>query len=496
MLTEEQKKKLRASPSYQSVISGISKEYEPVEATADNVEDEIRNLRATRTKRPQEEEGVKGLAGVAVGAGKGVVSTLKGASSLGEKMIKGIGRFITPKGLEDDLGFAKTDKTAAEELIPEEWTEAKGTAEKIGKGIEQIGELFIPVPGLAAVGKVAKGTKLLSKAGLAGSGKFIIKEGVETAGKTALQTGDFKEAGKAGLAGLAGGVVGKFALEPALKIIPDALAKYLEKENLRLTPTQKTNLDKKLPAILDWLTSKKIVGTPEARFDKVDEIYNATEDTLQSFLKTSKKTVNKQKFLEELNGLKLKYQNERDVLAIEKQIDDVIETISKKYPEEIPVGQLNDFKRSTYRNAYNQAGNKVLDTVEHDLGDISRIKIENATAGDMINEKAIGAFNKEYGNIIDARKLLKIAQGRKQIGLMGKLITTGIGGTIGNAIGGPVGGAIGLAVGSPVAEGLAGTFTRSLLEKGLIDLSNVPSQQVEQAVLRAVLPYLRENSKQ
>jgi hypothetical protein len=235
-----------------------------------------------------------------------------------------------------------------------------------------------------------------------------------------------------------------------------------------------------------------VVGTPQARLSKVDDIYESTEDTLQKYLNSSDKTVNKNKLLEELNGLKLKYQNERDVLAVEKQIDSVIDTIKSKYQDEIPVARLNDFKRSTYKNAYNKAGDKVLDTVEHDIGDVAKINIESATKGDLINGKDISEFNKEYGNIINARKLLKIAEGRKQIGIIGRLVTMGIASSIGSAVGGPVGGAIGFAVANPVAEGLAGTFTRSLLEKGLIDASRLPAGEIEQVVLRSLLPYLRE----
>jgi hypothetical protein len=430
----------------------------------------------------------QGVFGKALGTG---FDLLKGAA-------KGLGKTVVDVGTMANKINPLLSKEAKESIsktatgLKEEVLKPQGTAEKIGMGAEQIGELLIPIPGLAGAGKVAAGVNLLSKAGLKGAGKLIAKEAADIGAKTYLQTGgDTEEALKASLFGAGGALAGKVA-EPVLKFVPKAIATYLEKENLRLTPTQKTNLNTKLSGAVEWLTQNNVVGTPQARLSKVDDIYESTEDTLQKYLNSSDKTVNKNKLLEELNGLKLKYQNERDVLAVEKQIDSVIDTIKSKYQDEIPVARLNDFKRSTYKNAYNKAGDKVLDTVEHDIGDVAKINIESATKGDLINGKDISEFNKEYGNIINARKLLKIAEGRKQIGIIGRLVTMGIASSIGSAVGGPVGGAIGFAVANPVAEGLAGTFTRSLLEKGLIDASRLPAGEIEQVVLRSLLPYLRE----
>jgi len=144
---------------------------------------------------------------VAVGAGKGVISTLTSASSLGEKIIKGIGRTLTPKKYEEQLGFAKTEKTGAEELIPEELRTPETGAEKVGFIGEQILEFFIP--GAAGL-KAGKAAQVGAKAAGAGKtlqtaaklGAISATEAGLAAGQTALQTGEFgKEAKTAGALG-------------------------------------------------------------------------------------------------------------------------------------------------------------------------------------------------------------------------------------------------------------------------------------------------------
>lgn len=129
-------------------------------------------------------QGVSGVGGVLVGAGKGLLSTARGLSSLGEKAITGIGRAVTPKKYEEQLGFAKKEKTSAEELIPGSMTEAKGGAEKVGKFAEQVAEFAIPAT------KVSKATKLLPVAKKLGA-RALTSGSVATAqeGKIGKQTG-------------------------------------------------------------------------------------------------------------------------------------------------------------------------------------------------------------------------------------------------------------------------------------------------------------------
>jgi len=124
------------------------------------------------------------------GASKGALQTIKGMSSLGEKILQIPGKV---------LGVNYDKKTAAEELIPEKYTEAVGTGEKIGKGVEQILEYFIPA---SKASKAEKFINVLSKGiktpVLAAGARILGKAGVQglaTGGVNLIQTGgDVKQA--------------------------------------------------------------------------------------------------------------------------------------------------------------------------------------------------------------------------------------------------------------------------------------------------------------
>ena len=243
------------------------------------------------------------------------------------------------------------------------------------------------------------------------------------------------------------------------------LSRKLEQSNLRLTPVQKDRLGKELDNITEFLSSKKIIGTPEARYNKVSHLYRQTEDQLQSFLTkdVAGRSVPKNRLVQKLEELKTRYATERDVLAIEKQIDGAIKTLRVRFPKDVPLEHLNKLKRSTYMNAYNKAGDKVLDEVEHNIGDILRETIEHATEGLTINGTPLRAFNQQYGTLIKARKLLRIAKTRKQVGLVGRLVASAMGGALGTGFGPGVGTAFGILAGERAAEAVAGTATKSAL---------------------------------
>lgn len=109
-----------------------------------------------RARQAEQKKGVGGVAGAALGFGKGVLSTLEGGSSLLQRAGTGLGGGLAgvvkgegfKAGAKEALG--KIDKTAAEAIIPERARTAVGTAEKIGFGVEQIAEFALP-------GGIAKG---------------------------------------------------------------------------------------------------------------------------------------------------------------------------------------------------------------------------------------------------------------------------------------------------------------------------------------------------
>lgn len=431
-----------------------------------------------------------GLSKFITGAGKGVISTIEGMSSLGEKGLQAVTRPIT--GVRED-GKIIGKKTAAEKMIPEELRTPEGKAEKAGFMTEQIAEFFVPVTKATKVKKgAALGTKIIKKGG------NILKEGLEIGAKSALQSGgDIKETATGTVAGLAGGTAGEFILAPIFKSIFPKLSKVLEKVNLRLTPAQKRKAEKGIEGALEVIEENKLVGTPEKRVEKIRDIYTKTEDDIQNFLtkEAADVTTPKSSMIEKLEGLKSKYVNERDVLSIEKQIDEAVELLTTRYPDEIPLVNLNKLKRSTYKNAYNQAGDKVLDFVEHDIGDVlNQGLIEGA--GDLtINGKLFAEFNSKYGKIINARKLLEVAASRKQVGLIGKLMAIGMGSSIGSA-GGPVGSAIGFGASAVIAEQLAGTLTRSLTAEMLRKLSRMPAAEATKALTRLIVPLINKGQEE
>lgn len=99
------------------------------------------------------------IAGLATGAGKGIIEQLKGASSLGERFLRGTLKTLLPKAVEKSLGIETPSaqiQTGAEQLIPESLTKATTTMEKIGKGVSEIAPYFIPGGASLKLGKVAE----------------------------------------------------------------------------------------------------------------------------------------------------------------------------------------------------------------------------------------------------------------------------------------------------------------------------------------------------
>lgn len=304
--------------------------------------------------------------------------------------------------------------------------------------------------------------------------------GGEKAPEIKTATGEAVTAGKqiaqSGLQGIEKGteVVGNVAktinentIKPiATKIAGTSsnLANSLEESSLRLTPVQKTNLGSKLQEVVDYNTKNGITGSPETRYEKITENYDKMENSLQKTLDSNPNiTIPKQSVIDQLESIKNNYANDRDINAIERQIDDA-KSVLDRQPDNIPLKNINELKRSTYAGAYNNAGVKVLDTVEHDIGDVLRTTMNDTLdkSGVTIDGKSLNDFNKEYGTVITSRKLLKIAQGRPQLGLVGKLTSRVIGGIIGGAVGGGIPGEIaGSLVAPNIAEHIAGTNVKS-----------------------------------
>ncbi len=428
-------------------------------------------LNTNPVSRGLESAGV-GIGNIGIGGFKGALSTASTVSTLLGKLTG-----IKPVGIDEQF---------RQSLQP------KGLAQKIGFNLEQIGEYLVPIPGASGAKLLAaSGAKLLAatRAGQAAKLARPLMEGIDLGLRGLIQTGSIEEAKKSGLTGVAFGGLGEVITPLAQKAFP-AISRALEKTNLRLTPVQKTKLGEKVNEAADYIVKNKISGTPAQRVEKINIKYDQAENDIQKLLNQTAKdrSVSNKELVTQLNSLKSQYKNERDVLAIEKQIDDVIKLVRTRYPKDIPVSSLNELKRSTFKNAFNQAGDKVSDDVEFAIADVLKNGIEDSTKGLKVQGKSVADFNREYGTIIQARKLLKIAEGRKEVGLLGNLVALGIGSSLGRALGGPVGSAIGLAGGQTVAKGVAGTLPRSLLSQGIEKLGSVNLGKAFSTAARVTAP--------
>lgn len=258
----------------------------------------------------------------------------------------------------------------------------------------------------------------------------------------------------------------------------DALANKLQESTLKLTPTQKSTLGPKLAEVKDYLSRNNVTGNPVQRFDKITEIWNNKENSIQEALKGSNVTASRQVITDALESLKQNFQNDRDVNSIEKQIDDAISVV-KRQPEQVPVTNLNELKRSTMKQAFNTAGTKVRDDVEFAIGDALKDSESKAldAAGVKIEGKSFTDFNKEYSTVINARKILKMAQGKSQLGLTGNLASRFVASLVGSAIGGVPGEVIGALAGPKIGEAVAGTAAKSKVASLLRGTSENGNQQ-------------------
>lgn len=420
------------------------------------------------------------------GFAKGVVDLPRKFASLGLKA----GEFLADKAFGPSSSTSGAQTALREGVVRPEITKPKGAGERFGEGVEQLAEFFLPGVGQAT--KLPKAASLTQKA--LRVGEIALREGADVAAKTAVQTEGDAESIKQ--AGIIGAIAGPFS--KAVGASAPAVSRYLEKVNLRLRPEQKTNLGKRLNEITDYLAKQKIVGTPAGRLEKAESLYEATENKLQRFLVSKAKNVrlSRKEIIDDLEAAKGLFKNDSDSLAIDRQIDGAIATLKAKQDRYISMADLNELKRSTYRNAYTKAGDKVRDDVEHAIGDIYRLKVEQGAAsiGGKIEGKSLPEFNKEYGTLINARKLLKIASGRSELGLVGRSIASLVGAAATQSAGATP--AIGAAAGLAAGGVIAGTPTRSLIGAMLESAGQKPTEETVKAMEKVLIQFLNESEAQ
>ncbi len=279
------------------------------------------------------------------------------------------------------------------------------------------------------------------------------------------------------------------AAVPAKAVAPfvKKFADELEKENLRLTPQQKSNAKLKVNEVVDYNEKNNITGNPVKRFEKISNDVAGKEKTYQDFLTKGdgkNVTVSKQSVLSDLQKLRKQYED-GDTLDLNSSINKIDKAITKveKYPDQIPASNLNNLKRDAFDSAYSNSGNnKLLDPVHNEIGGVLKGNLETATNGLKINGLSMADFNRNYGIALSSKTLLRLAQGRNQLGFLGRMTAKTVGGTLGGASAGPIGLAMGALFGDKVAQALMGTNMRSHVASLLSKLSSDEKSSLSNSV--------------
>lgn len=386
---------------------------------------------------------------------------------------------------------------ASEKLIPGEQAEEKTFDSLVNFYKDRYGSFdkFLSSVENDPVGVLADASTLLTAGGAIASKLGAISRvgGVSRAGTIASATGQAINPLRA---------VG--AVSGLAKSTFPKIARALEKSSLRLTKTKEgalatrglditddaINITKnRLNEVSSFLAKQKIIGNPIERFAKATQLYNKAETVLDGFFDSLSKgsVADKTRVIRALNGLKSAFKGHRDIEAISKQIDGAIRSVEKAAGVGGKIGKtlnykiLNKIKRTTYENAYNKAGEKVVDGVEHAIGDVIRgIQIEDLR-GLKIAGQSVEKFMENYGLLIEGRKLLKLAVGKPELSVVTeRLMMGGLGYLIGggSALGGGAGAFLGAGLGPQAFGVLPVTKLRSLIGAGAQKASEIKLPEV------------------
>lgn len=433
-----------------------------------------------------------GLTQGGIGAAKSVGNIPNEAQKLGTNMGSGladlfsntaIGKSIQQnvfKPIGNALGTPEQWKGAGQDLskpiIP--GMDPTNKAQQVGFAIGQMAQLFVPGLGEEELGGKAalatsdlmKGTGMLGDvaAGVAKVGTNAAVQATKMGGIAALQTGGNKNAVLSNAAlGAAGPVVGS-VLGPAIDTFAPGLSNMIQKSTFKLNPNQATKLASNVNRAVETLnTDYKIVGTATGRLNKVSKLIDGKEAVFQNFLDTAAKDVKipASKVVSDLDAMKdgIRLSGDAEAVAKARVVAEKQQALLDMADANgnISVSQLNKFKRTLNPDAWGKQGFNINSEVHAGIQDIARTSIEDATKGLTLNGKPVHEFNADYGNLLNAKKFLKMAASKgNKTGFSGALRSF-VFGAIGNFIHpGPVGEAIG-AVAEPAFHALTGTFTSS-----------------------------------
>jgi hypothetical protein len=247
-------------------------------------------------------------------------------------------------------------------------------------------------------------------------------------------------------------VIGAIIGKAASKMKPEAL----EQISLRLTPTETKNLAKQGKNIAKYISDKKIIGSPEQRYTRIDQLYDAMEDKIQEVIKISNKSYKKADIISKIKNIPKQFINDPAAYdSVVNETDRIIKNIQSKQGNEISAEIINEIKRNTYKRAYGKNATDIINDSYKAVGDSLKGVLDESIT-------SLEKLNNEYGLIIASKTALQNAIGRPQVGMLGKIIgyTTGV--AAGNTLmPGPLGMGAGALMGTKISDVLAGTSARS-----------------------------------
>lgn len=298
----------------------------------------------------QPEKKNSSLIDVGIGALKGVGSTLAGASELGEKiLIRPLDKVLPGKRMTSDTA------TSAENLGIKEAVRPTNSPQKLGFGVEQIAEFFIPGGAATKAGKAVEASNILTKTPkLKAAAELVAKalaEGGIASGQVALQEGEVNKGT------LATGVA-TAALSPvggAFQKVTEKLPKSLWTQVLNRTSKmveKNPNLEKQAAELGIAGSRKKILSVAKENIQRI-------ETELDDLLVGSQGSIEGKQLSSYLDELRESYKAIPGEEAAVSTIENIQNGIVNKgvlNPKE-----ANELKRTIYEKIANSYGKGTLE---------------------------------------------------------------------------------------------------------------------------------------
>lgn len=422
---------------------------------------------------------------VAKGLGKGAISTAVGTAGLGERVESGLLRALLPKQLEPRFGVAKPlEKTAAEELVPEQLRTPIGQAQRFGFGAEKVGEFFLP-------GGIA------TKAGKAGFLGRALGEAITAGGISALQKGKIdKEVANFGLVAGSLPIAGKI-ISPLTKVLKGSVSQ-------KAAPNIVNKLIQTLPKEFKFgkdpgaaILKENIVGNSlEDYLKKVstrnDEVYKELTTALKS-KEASKKIIDVKPLLGPID-VALKDAAESGEEVLYNRLTKLKEGLTKEFKEVegklVATGEkklrLSPFETTELKR---QIGRQSKWTGQAFDSDINKVRVSIYRNLDDAIDKAVPEsqeLNRRLSNLIGAENSLQrvsdFAKRRRFFGLPEELTAAAVGaGSLVAGTGAP--GAIAGGILGGLVRKIGGTaFVQSRLARALSRLTPETQTRITKAI--------------